>query len=93
MNLQDLKTAAANNDYTAFQDTLSGNHIDRITNEELEIDEEGMSQIFPIKNHSAYLVVVDVAGTTWMQVCEQLDEAQKIATDLLYDKLMLANEA
>lgn len=92
MNLQDLKNAAENNNYAVFEDTLLGSHVDRITNKELEIDEEGMSQIFPIKNHAAYLVVVDIADTTWMQVCEKLDEAQKVATDMLYDKLMLAGE-
>jgi len=95
MNLQDLKKAAINNDYAALTPILNEKCISFISNNELDIDQDGSASIYPVLHTSgnAFLVVIDVDNTTWMQVCEQLDEAQKVATDMLYDKLMLANEA
>ena len=92
MNLQDLKTAAKNLDYAVFANALSGASLAKITNEHLYIEQDGMAKIFLLDAIQAFLVVVDADNQTWMEVCEHLDEAQKVATDTLYDKLMLLSE-
>lgn len=92
MNLQDLKNAAAENLHATFEKELQSKPLFCITNEEIEIESEGMAGVYRLHDYDAFLVVVDVESSSWMQVCEQLDEAQKVATDMLYDKLMLANE-
>lgn len=90
--LQELKNAAAENLHATFEKEVQQKPLFCITNEEIEIESEGMAGVYRLHDYDAFLVVVDVESSSWMQVYEQLDEAQKVATDMLYDKLMLAGE-
>jgi aminopeptidase-like protein len=92
LTLRELKNAAAKNMYATFEKEMKQKPLYCITNEEIEIDSEGMAAIYRISRYDAFLVVVDVDNRSWMEVCEHLDEAQKVATDMLYGKLMLLSE-